>query len=233
MAEQAKTNARMYEGDGDALMKQEHSEFADRLLLLPDALAKLPDPTPRLRLMWGQHLLEDLLAGRYRSLVCAVNSTDNSRGIVSQIASLLPTSQWDERSITQYAAQFDGAGDRVKVIKYDMDALEVLAILRPAGSATMTLAHLASAFKIVADMIARRPTRLPSASVSFLGARANALADRDGREPSFECVLRTMYQAGFTGDVYPAPSLWNLGRTGLFSRYPFPASLDRMRAGGY
>ena len=36
--------------------------------------------------MWGQCLLEDLLAGRYRSLVCAVNAKDNGHGIITELA---------------------------------------------------------------------------------------------------------------------------------------------------
>ena len=72
------TSPQMYDGQGDALMEMEHEELADRITIMPDALpSKTPDETPRIRIMWGQHLLEDLLAGRYRSLVCAVNADDN------------------------------------------------------------------------------------------------------------------------------------------------------------
>src|ERR1041384_2040109 len=124
----------MYDGDGDRLMREDRAQSPDRIILMPDALpSKVPDRTPRIRIMWGQHLLEDLLAGRYRSLVCAVNSKDNSRGIIAQLAELLPTSQWDEKSITAAAKQFSAAGGdtRVKVLKFDMDIVEVLAVLRP------------------------------------------------------------------------------------------------------
>jgi hypothetical protein len=224
----------IYNGDGDALMLKEHQDFAERITLVPDALpSKAPDARPRMRIMWGQHLLEDLLLGRYRSLVCAVNAQDNSRGIIAQLASLLPTSQWNERSITEHARTFTAAHDRVKVLKFDMDVIEVLAILRPAGSAHLTLKDLATAFKMVAEMIQRKSSRLPSASVSFLGARANMLVGTGGKEPSFEDVLRTMYEAGYSGDVYPSPAMWHLGRMGLFARYPFPPSLDQLRAGGF
>lgn len=224
----------IYNGDGDILMLKEHQDFNERITLVPDALpSKLPDAKPRLRIMWGQHLLEDLLVGRYRSVVCAVNAQDNSRGIISQLAALLPTSQWDQRSITQYAQSFSSGADRVKVLKYDMDMVEVLAVLRPAGASHLTLKDLSIAFKMVAEMIHRKPTRMPSASVSFLGARANLLAGANSLEPSFEDVLRTMYDAGYTGDVYPSPAMWHLGRMGVFARYPFPPSLDQLRAGGY
>jgi len=204
---------------------------------MPDALpSKVPEARPRIRILWGQHLLEDLLNGRYRSLVCAVNSEDNSRGIIAQLAALLPTSQWDERSITANAKQFAGAGpggvNRVKVLKYDMDVVEVLAILRPAQR-TLTVADLAHAFRIVAEMIGRKPGRTPSASVSFLGARANNLVGTDGKEPTFEAVLRAMHEGGYSGDVYPSPQMWQLAKIGLFPRYPFPATLDQLRRGGF
>jgi hypothetical protein len=121
----------------------------------------------------------------------------------------------------------------VKVLKYDMDVVEVLAILRPAGHEHLTVQDLASAFKIVADMIRRKPGRSPSAAVSFLGARANLLADKEGQEPSFETVLRAMHEGGYTGDVYPSPAMWRLGNVGMYPRYPFPPGLNQMREGGY
>lgn len=227
----------VYDGDGDSLMMREHEELADRILLMPDALpSKVPDAKPRIRILWGQHLLEDLLSGRYRSLVCAVNPEDNSRGIIAQLAALLPTSQWDERSITANAKQFAGSSpggtQRVKVLKFDMDVVEVLAILRPAQR-NLTTEDLANAFRIVAEMIDRKPGRTPTASVSFLGARANMLVGPDGKEPSFESVLRVMHQGGYSGDVYPSPQMWQLAKIGLFPRYPFPETLDQLRRGGF
>jgi hypothetical protein len=224
----------MYNGDGDSLMMQQREDLAPGITLVPDALpSKVPDAKPRLRIMWGQHLLEDLLVGRYRSLICAVNAQDNSHGIIAQLAALLPTSQWDQRSITEYARSFAASGDRVKVLKFDMDMVEVLGVLRPAGSGHLSLKELSGAMKLVAEMIARKPGRMPSASVSFLGARANALVGPDGQEPSFEDVLRSMFEAGYSGDVYPSPAMWELGKMGVFARYPFPPSLEQLRAGGY
>ena len=223
----------IYEREGDLLM-QEQMDQPNRLILVPDALpSKTPDTTPRIRIMWGQHLLDDLVAGRYRSLVCAVNAKDNSRGIVAQLAAFLPASQWDEASITAYARHFDTASRKVKVLKYDMDTLEVLAILRPAGQERLTLADLSSAFRIVVEMLRGRLTRLPSASVSFLEARANVLVDHTGQTPSFEAVLQTMHSAGYTGDVYPSPGMWQAAPTGVFARYPFAASLEARREGGH
>ena len=222
-----------YDREGDLLM-QEPPADAGRLVLVPDAPpAKSPDRTPRLRIMWGQHLLDDLVAGRYRTLICAVNPRDNSHGIITQLANFLSTSQWDEQSITAYARHVDGHSGKAKVLKYDMDLVEVLAILRPAGHEKLTLADLSSAFGMAVEMIRNRPTRLPTASVSFLEAHANVLVDQSGKTPAFETVLRTMYQAGFTGDVYPSPSMWRSAPTGLFARYPFPDSLDVRRSGGY
>lgn len=224
---------KIYDGEGDKLMEEQVQQAVDRIFLLPDARpSKVPDQTPRQRIMWGQHLLEDLLNGRYRSLICAVNDHDNSHGIITQLATLLPTSQWDESSITAVAKQFSG-GDSLKVLKYDMDTVEVLALLRPANKKQMTLKNLSMGFKIVSDMIRNRTSRLPSASVSFLGARSNALVDSDGNQPSFETVLRIMYEAGYTGDVYPAPAMWAAAPTAVFARYPFPPSLETMRHGGF
>ena len=82
-------------------------------------------------------------------------------------------------------------------------------------------------------MISHDRWRLPSASVSFLGARANALLESNRREPTFETVLRTMYESGYTGDVYPPASLWNVGDIAVFARYPFSKMLDEMRTGGF
>ena len=75
--------------------------------------------------------------------------------------------------------------------------------------------------------------RCGSASVSFLGARANQLVDRHGREPTFETVLRTVHEAGYMGDIYPSPAMWHSAPIGLYARYPFGETLDRMRQGGF
>lgn len=225
------TRPAVYEADGDLLM-QEQVEQGERLILVPDSLpGRTPNPSPRLRIMWGQHLLDDLVARRYRSFVCAVNAQDNSRGIISQVARFLSTSQWDEHSITQYARHFE-AGGKVRVLKFDMDAVEVLGVLRPGEKDRLTLPDLAEAMRIVVEMIKTDSTRLPSASVSFLEARANILVDKNGKAPSFEAVLKTMYDAGYTGDVYPSPALWRAG-TGVFARYPFSPTLDSRRQGGF
>jgi len=233
------TDQKIYDGDGDQLLVDHQLE--QRLILIPDGKpTSKPDTASRIRIQWGQHLIDDLLAGRYRSLVCAVNAEDNSHGVISQLATLLPTSQWDAASITSYARMF-AERKTVSVLKYDLDAVEVLAILRPAGQDALTLRDLAAGFRYVSQMIQLKPHRRPAASVSFLGARANRLVDdavtsggaSGGGEPSFEAVLRVMHEAGFTGDVYPAPWMWESAPTAVFARFPFPASVDQMRQGGF
>ncbi len=231
MATSQATRPRIYDGEGDSLMVDHQLE--SRLVLMPGAdPLQAPGDQSHIRLLWGQHLVEDVLAGRYRSLVCAVNGEDNARGIISQLARLLGTSQWDANTITEHAKRFSPR-DRVTVLKFDMDAVEILALLRPSNRPHLTLDDLGEGFQMITEMVRRRTERLPVASVSFLGARQNYLRDRDEGEPSFETVLRTMHEAGFRGDVYPAPRMWEAAPTAVFARYPFPASLDRMRSGGF
>lgn len=222
----------IYDGGLDSVVTE--SLASDKLVIVPDT-----KPTPeadrsrRLRIMWGQYLLDDIVAGRYRSLVCAVNPEDNERGIIGRIANLLPTSHWSVRAITEHARQF-AAQERVTVLRYDMDVVEILAILRPAGQDHLTLDNLAHGFQMVSEMIRRKSERRPAASVSFLGSSRNPLIDpSNNAEPSYETVLRTMHEAGFAGDVYPAPWMWEMGDTALFARYPFPDSLAKMREGGF
>lgn len=238
----AASTHRIYDGDGDRLMS---SLEADRVTLLPTdpALAKKADS---IRILWGQPMLADLKAGRYRTVVCGLNSRDNTRGIVAQIAEMMPASQWSAKTITTHARLFaesvidrgvsdsTGADRQPYVIKYDLDSLEIFALLRPVGRDHFTLQDLSRGFKQIAQMVEGRRARLPIATVSFLGARSNRLVDtRTDDEPSFESVLRTMHQAGYRGDVYPPPHLWHAGHVGVFPTYPFPSTLDRMREGGH
>lgn len=229
---QSDISDRIYESGADQAVVD--MSVPQKLLILPDASpSSKPDTTPRIRIPWGQHLLDDLLAGRYRSLVCAVNAEDNSHGIIGQLASLLPTSQWTPKTITDYARQF-AENDKVSVLKFDMDAVEVLGLLRPAGHEHLTLGDLSEGFGIVCEMIRRNTSRLPTASVSFLGARSNLLVEQPGgHEPSFEAVLRAMHEAGYSGDVYPAPWMWESYPTALYARYPFPQSLEDIQRGGF
>ena len=227
----------LYEGDAAALLSP--SSYPDRVSLLP-ADSTAPTPGNRLRIMWGQDLLSDVLDGRYRTVICGVNDEDNARGVISQLVSLVTASQWSTNSVTSYAKMFhESAGvhasnDREPyILKYDLDSVLVLAILRPKGQDYFTLTDLARGFTTANKMLQGRPDRRPVATVSFLGAKSNRLViDNDSQsEPSFESTLKTMYTAGFRGDVYPVPQMWNAAEIAVFPSYPFPAGLDRMRAG--
>jgi hypothetical protein len=225
---------RIYDEEGDQLLEADRR--ADRVILLPAG-----DPREagaardRIRIQWGQMMLNDLLSRRYRTLVCGVNPDDNARGIIGELAAVVPTSQWNPETITQYARTFSRnmAHDEVLVLKYDMDLIEVLALLRPPGRDHFTLDDLKRGFRKVAQMVESRYDRLPVASVSFLGAKSNRLVDAKGKEPSFETVIRTMFEAGYRGDVYPSIAMWELAPTGVFASYPFPNALKVMRAGGF
>lgn len=225
----------LYDNDVEELMASDLAP--ERVSLLPGTAGRVA-PGERIRILWGQDLLRDLIDGRYRAVICGVNTTDNSHGIIAQLCELVPTSQWTSRSITSYAKMFQesvsvhAAGDKEPyVLKFDLDSLLILAILRPTGRDHFTIDDLSRGFATAAKMLRDRRERLPVASVSFLNARANRLLDRDGAEPSFEGVLRTMYQAGFRGDIYPSPAMWRFGNVGVFPSYPFPAGLERMRGG--
>lgn len=229
------TEPTLYDEGAESLLSSE--QFADRISLLPDETSRI-EAGHRIRILWGQNMLLDVLDGRYRAVVCGVNDDDNSHGIIAQLVNLITTSQWSTQSVTSYAKMFQesvsvhAAHDREPfVIKYDLDSLLILALLRPRGRDHFTLTDLSNGFRTITKMLQGRSSRLPVASVSFLGARSNRLLGPDGNEPSFESVLRTMYNAGYRGDVYPSPKMWSFGEVGVFPSYPFPPSLDRMRAG--
>jgi hypothetical protein len=228
---------RIYDDEGDLLVQADRR--SDRVILLPSGDPKVASTDrDRIRIPWGQHLLADIGAGRYRTVVCGVNDEDNSHGILGEVMELVATSQWTVKAATSYAKVFHEsvalhhADDREPfILKYDLDQLLVFGILRPRGREHFTLDDLARGFRTVSKMLAGRRERLPVASVSFLGAKTNRLIDKDGQEPSFETVLRTMFDAGFRGDVYPSLGMWELAPTGVFASYPFPESLDVMRSG--
>ena len=227
---------KVYEDDGDLLM--DASKVAAKVVVVPSGDPRSAAATDRMRLVWGQHLLSDLLDGRYRTVVCGINDEDNNRGVLGELLKLIPTSQCTLESATSYAKMFrsavavHAAEDREPyVLKFDLDRLLILALMRPAGRDHFTLEDLFRGFRTVAKMLQGRRDRLPAASVSFLGAKSNRLVDHRGEAPSFEAVLDAMYKGGFTGDVYPPPGLWELGTTGVYPTFPFPESLDRMRQG--
>lgn len=230
---------RLYDDEADLLLGSD--KFPDRVSLLPAGLIGAgvgPGAFERIRIMWGQDMLRDVLDGRYRAVICGVNDADNSHGIVAQLVDLIQTSQWTARGVTSFAKMFQdsvsihAARDREPyVLKYDLDSLLILALLRPHGRDHFTLDDLSRGFATVVKMLRGRKERTPVASVSFLNARANKLTGPDGQEPSFEAVLRTMYNAGFRGDVYPAPAHWRFGHVGVFPSYPFPEGIEEMRKG--
>ncbi len=231
---------RLYDEDADLLLRSE--QFPDRVSLLPagptGAAAAVPGAVERIRILWGQDMLRDVLDGRYRAVVCGVNDTDNSHGIVAQFVNLIQTSQWTPRAVTSFAKMFQesvsvhAATDREPyVLKIDLDSILILGILRPRGRDHFSLEDLSRGFATVTKMLERRRDRLPVASVSFLNARANRLMSSGGIDPSFEAVLRTMYNAGFRGDVYPSLAMWRFGHVGVFPSYPFPEGLEQMRTG--
>ncbi len=225
--------------DGHAADLLAPSSYPDRVSLLPVDVTS-PTPGDRVRIMWGQDLLSDVLDGRYRTVVCSVNDDDNGHGLIAQLVSLVTASQWSSNSVTSYAKMFHdsvnihAASDREPyILKYDLDSVLVLALLRPKNQDFFSLTDMARGFSTVNKMLQGRPDRRPVCTVSFLGAKSNRLViDNDSQtEPSFETVLKTMYTAGFRGDVYPAPQMWGHPDVGVFPSYPFPAGLDRMRAG--
>ncbi len=230
---------RMYDGDAEHLLSSDF--LPERISLLPGDATRVQHPedaSERVRIMWGQDMLRDLLDGRYRTVVCGVNDSDNARGIIAQIVDLVSTSQWTAQTVTSYAKMFQASamsvasGDKEPyILKYDLDSLLILAILRPRGRDHFTLHDLSRGFKTVTKMLRDRRERSPVATVSFLNAKVNRLVGPSGKEPSFEAVLKTMFEAGFRGDVYTSPDMWKFGNVGVFPSYPFPAGVDRMRAG--
>ncbi|MCB1280969.1 MAG: hypothetical protein KDB18_05555 [Salinibacterium sp.] len=225
----------LYDDDADDLLS--YSESTQRVTLMPSDRPRL-EAGRRIRVLWGQDMLMDVLDGKYRAVICAVNDEDNAHGIISQIVQLITTSQWSAASITSYAKVFQdslalhASEDREPfVLKYDLDSLLLLALLRPKGRDHFTVSDLGRGFRTVTKMLSGRPDRRPVATVSFLDGVSNRLIDADGSQPSFETVLRTMFDSGYRGDVYPSPSMWNHGHVGVFPTYPFPEGLDRMRQG--
>jgi len=231
MTNEQQRECHIYEGPGDDLAT--HLDNGNRIVLVPDSptIQREPDAVEHIRIMWGQRLIDDLIGCRYRSLICAVNANDNSHGIISLVASRLPSSQWDDEMITRHARRYVQP-KRVTIVKFDMDPVEVLALLRPADHETMTIQDICTGFRIVSAMLRNHPQWMPAASCCFLGARANKLLDPSGHEPSFERVLGAMYDSGYRGDVYPAPWMWESAST-VFPRYPFPDGFRHMCDGGY
>ncbi len=230
-------NVTLYNGGADDLLSPE--SFPDRVSLLPSDHGA-PQSGSRLRVMWGQDLLADVLDGRYRAVICGVNDSDNSHGVIAQLVSLVTASQWSPQAVTSYAKMFQesvqvhAAHDREPyILKYDLDSVLVLAMLRPRGREFFTVGDLSRGFRTINKMLQGRADRRPVCTVSFLGAQSNKLVidDQDQAEPSFETVAQTMHDSGFRGDVYPSPEMWHYAHVGVFPSYPYPKGIDRMRDG--
>ncbi|MDZ4756236.1 MAG: hypothetical protein SGJ11_17305 [Phycisphaerae bacterium] len=227
---------RIYNDDGDQLMQI--AKGMEKIAIVPAGDPRTVALDRRIRIQWGQHLLDDITRSRYRVVICGVNDDDNSHGILSEILRLVPTSQWTLASVTSYAKTFRSAvqlhskEDREPyVLKFDLDRILVLALMRPQDRDHFTLEDIYRGFRTISKMLEGRMDRQPAASVSFLGAKSNRLVDHRGEEPSFEAVLKAMHAAGFEGDIYPAVQMWRNASVGVFATYPFPESLDRMRQG--
>lgn len=230
---------RIYDDEGDLLLQEDAR--ADRVVLLPSGDPRTAgEGRDRMRILWGQHLLSDLIASRYRTAICAINDTDNTHGIIGELLQLVPTSQWNVESATTFARMFHESvavhaphDHEPYILKFDLDRMLIMALLRPRDRDHFTLSDLARGFQTISKMLENRRDRWPAASVSFLGAKSNRLIGPDGNEPPFESVLRTMYEAGYRGDVYPSLGMWELAPTCVFASYPFPDSLKAMRTGGF
>src|SRR5712671_4124393 len=134
IAPPASPSLRVYDDEAETLLKSDL--FPDRVTLLPGEGGKV-DAGQRIRILWGQDMLRDLLDGRYRTVICGVNDQDNSHGIIAQLVELMQTSQWSGKSITSYAKMFQesvgvhAATDKEPfVLKFDLDNLLILGILR-------------------------------------------------------------------------------------------------------
>lgn len=234
--EKVQSDARLYDDNGEELLQA--AQMAQRVNLIPGQIGGSNEPGNRIRIMWGQDMLRDVLDGRYRTVVCAVNDADNTSGIIGQLVNLVPTSQWTVQGVTSYAKTYQsitgvhGSPEHEPyVLKYDLDSIEIFALLRPKDRTHFTMDELRRGFQTITRMLRARQERQPACSVSFLGARTNKVLDEDGREPSFEKVLRMQYEAGFRGDVYPSFKMWDFVHVGVFPTYPFPEGFDRMRQG--
>ena len=106
---------------------------------------------------------------------------------MGELLELVPTSQWNVQTATAYAKMFHESvavhaphDKEPYILKFDLDQLLIMAILRPRDKEHFTLEDLSRGFGTVAKMLAGRRERLPVASVSFLGAKSNAIMGPNG-----------------------------------------------------
>src|SRR6185369_2352920 len=112
-------------------------------------------------------MLRNVLDKRYQAIVVGVNDADNSHGIIAKLVELIRTSQWSARAVTSYAKMFQdsvaihAARDKEPyVLKFDLDSLLILGILRPKGRDHFTLDDLGRGFATITKMLADRRDRL-------------------------------------------------------------------------
>ena len=192
----------IYQDDGDRLMQV--SRGMKGITVVPQGDVRAASGQRRIRIQWGQHLLDDLLRGRYRTLICGVNERDNSHGILGEVLRLVPTSQWTLASVTSFAKTFrtasslHGKDDREPyVLKFDLDRLLVLALLRPADRDHFTLDDVERGFRTVSLMLdaastATRPQASRSSAPSRTGSSGTRERSRASRPCSRACTRRAM-----------------------------------------
>ena len=168
-------NFRLYDDEAERLLSSD--QFPDKVTMLPGAAGQRTGE--RIRILWGQDLIRDLLDGRYRTVICGVNDRDNSHGIVAQVVELLHTSQWTPSSVTSYAKMFQdsvsvhAAADKEPyVLKYDLIAAGARHSA-PKGKATSP-SMIPPRFRTVSKMLSDRRERQPAATVSFSTPRPTA-----------------------------------------------------------
>ncbi|MCA9300898.1 MAG: hypothetical protein KDA28_17630, partial [Phycisphaerales bacterium] len=77
---------RLYDDTGDQLMVSD--SVPERVTVIPGDRGPL-EPGRRIRIVWGEEMLTDILDGRYRTVICGVNNEDNSHGIIAQLVNLI------------------------------------------------------------------------------------------------------------------------------------------------
>ncbi|MEL6908464.1 MAG: hypothetical protein AAFP22_23845, partial [Planctomycetota bacterium] len=94
----------------------------------------------------------------------------------AQIVDLIRTSQWTVDTVTNYAKMFQqsvathaGRDSEPYVLKYDLDSVLVLALLRPKGQDHFTPVDLRRGFETVTSMLEHRIDRRPAAEADGRG----------------------------------------------------------------
>ncbi|CAG0996128.1 hypothetical protein PHYC_02573 [Phycisphaerales bacterium] len=96
---------RLYEDEAESLFKSDL--FPDRGTLLPGE-GRSVSARERIRIMWGQDMLRDIIDGRCRTVVCGVNDSGNSRHR-RHLVELITAGRWSGRRVSIYARMFQEA----------------------------------------------------------------------------------------------------------------------------